>query len=361
MIKLFDEENCLINFSSSLFKHFDLEYNHPTLPILDEILDKTGKKICLVLLDGLGTAIRQQYPIESSELNAHYLSKITSVFPPTTVAATTALLTDLYPIETGWLGWTEQFPEYERSVTMFSSTFEQEPKNKTPISTYDLLPFINIFDKLKRKGIKYDLLQSFTLEDKDPNAFINAVDKALKDNEFFYAYSCEPDSSLHRFGVGSEEVSSIIRKLNDGVLRLARNHPDTLFIVIADHGHKNISYFPVNEFDDFYSLLRIKHYSCEARAAFFFVEKGKEEIFRKTAIKHYGKHFYVLSKKEVIDNHIFGYGTPCPRFDSLLGDFLLISKDDAAFLQAYDQPNMISTHAGSTKEERYIDISVFNN
>ncbi len=361
MIKLFDENNCLINLSSSLFKHFSLECNHPTLPVLDEILSNTDKKICLVLLDGLGTAIRQEYPIESKDLNAHYLSKITSVFPPTTVAATTALLTDQYPMETGWLGWTEQFPEYERSVTMFPSTFEQEPKDKTPVSTYELLPFTNIFDKMKEKGIKCNLLQSFTLEDKNPDVFIKAVDDALKDNKFFYAYSCEPDSSLHRLGVGSEEVASIIKKLNDGVVRLSKNHPDTLFVVIADHGHKSIDFSPVNEHEDFYSLLRIKHYSGEARTAFFFVEKGKEEEFRKTATKHYGKHFYVLSKEEVINNHIFGYGTPCPRFESLLGDFLLISKDSSAFLQAYDKPNMISTHAGSTDEERYIDISVFNN
>ncbi len=360
MKKLFDENNCLVNLSSSLLRHYHIDRAHPSLPSLDKVLDKTEKRICLILLDGLGSHIRNVYPKECEDIRNHYLSTITSVFPPTTVAATTALTTERYPLETGWLGWTEQFPQYDRAVTMFASSFAQEPIEITPESTYSLLPYETIFTKMEEKGIKTAQVKSFLLKDQEPETFLSETEKILDGKDFIYAYSCEPDSSLHKYGVGSKEIASIIKRFDKGISSLAERHKDTLFIVIADHGHLNIKDYKIDEFDDFYSLLRIKHFACEPRAAFFYVEKGKEEEFRKSALSHYGEHFYILSKEEVIQNHIFGYGEPCKEFTSLLGDFLLISKDEASFLQAYDVPHMKSTHAGSSDEEQYIDISVYN-
>ncbi len=360
MEKLFNENNCLVNLSSSILRHYDVDPYHPSLSSLDKVLDKTDKRICLILLDGLGSYIRTVYSNYCSDLNSHFLTQITSVFPPTTVAATTALITDRYPSETGWLGWTEQFPQYDRAVTMFPSTFEQEPKEPTPESTYSLLPYETIFPMLEEKGIKTGQVKSFQLNDLLPSTFLKATEESLNDNDFIYAYTGEPDSSLHKYGVGSKEVASVIKEFNDGIVSLAEKHKDTLFIVIADHGHLNIKDYKIDEYDDFYSLLRIKHFACEPRAAFFYVKEGKEKEFKASALKHYGEHFYVLSKQEVIKNHIFGYGEPCDSFESLLGDFVLISKDEASFLQAYDVPHMMSTHAGSTDEEKYIDVSIFN-
>lgn len=360
MKKLFDENNCLVNLSSSLLRHYKIKPNHPSLPALDEVLDKTDKKICLVLLDGLGSYIRSVYHKECKDINDHYLTQITSVFPPTTVAATTALITDLFPSETGWLGWTEQFPQYERAVTMFASTFAQEPIETTPESTYSLLPYETIFTKMEEKGIHTSKIQSFLLKDQKSETFLMETELCLKENDFVYAYSCEPDSSLHKYGISSDEVSSIIQKFDDGIKELAERNKDTLFIVIADHGHLNIKDYKIDEYDDFYFALRIKHFACEPRAAFFYVKEGMEEQFKQAAIKHYGEHFYILSKEETIENHIFGYGEECKEFRSLLGDFLLISKDSSSFLQAYDVPHMKSTHAGSSDEEKYIDISIYN-
>lgn len=360
MKNLFDPNNCLVNLSSSILRHYHVNPYHPSLSSLDKVLDKTDKRICLILLDGLGSHIRKVYSDNCKDLNCHFLTQITSVFPPTTVAATTALLTARFPSETGWLGWTEQFPQYERAVTMFPSTFEQEPKETTPESTYSLLPYETIFPILEEKGIKTAQVKSFLLNDPLPSTFLKATEESLNDNDFIYTYSSEPDSSLHKYGVGSKEVASVIQEFNDGIASLAEKHKDTIFIVIADHGHLNIKDYKIDEYDDFYSLLRIKHFACEPRAAFFYVKEGKENEFKVSALKHYGEHFYVLSKEEVIENHIFGYGEPCKGFESLLGDFVLISKDKASFLQAYDVPHMMSTHAGSTDEEKYIDISVFN-
>lgn len=361
MKELFDKENCLVNVASSILRHYHVDSFHPSLKLLDKALNKTDKKICIVLFDGFGKAIREVYKNECPNIRAHTYTTITSVFPPTTVAATTALTTGRFPMETGWLGWTEQFPMYEKAVTMFPSTFADENVEKTPISSYECLPVTTIFEILNQHGVKADKIQDFSLEDKSIPGFFKATDKKLKEDiDFLYAYCVEPDSLLHDLGVGNETIRPVIKAIDEGMKKLAIDNPDTLFIVLADHGHKNATHFSIDEHGDFYSLLRIKHFSIESRAANFYVENGKQDEFRRLAEKYYGEHFYILSKKEVLDEHVFGYGKASEKFESLLGDFLLISKDEATFVKSKDDPGLVSHHAGSSDEEKYIDVSLFN-
>ena len=54
----------------------------------------------------------------------HQRFDMEAVYPPTTVAATTALLSGKYPIETGWLGWTQYFRKSNLYVEMFSGRLE---------------------------------------------------------------------------------------------------------------------------------------------------------------------------------------------------------------------------------------------
>ena len=64
------------------------------------------------------------------------------MFPPTTTSATTSLLTGKYPIETGWLGWTEKLPEYDVPCTRFLNTLTDENKTKIKTPTLELYPYM---------------------------------------------------------------------------------------------------------------------------------------------------------------------------------------------------------------------------
>lgn len=360
MKKLYEKNNCLVNVSSSILRHYGLPYRHPSLASLDRILDRTEKKICVVLLDGFGSAIRKRYANEAKTINRHFYRRITSVFPPTTVAATTALLTDCFPVETGWLGWTEQFPEYEKSVTMFASQFAQEPIEDTPENVKNLLPIHTILETMEQNGIRTSDIRSFSLAEPKTVSFFEEADRSIKKSDFIYAYCCEPDSSLHHYGVNGKEIPALIENLDQRMKNLAGNNKDTLFVVLADHGHLNGVNHNIDEHSDFFSLLRIPHYAGEGRAAFFYVKEGKEKEFEILARRYYGKDFYILSKKETMEKKVFGVGNPSVRLYGLLGDYLLISKGKAVFLQAKEEPKMISHHAGTSDDEIYIDISIFN-
>ena len=51
--------------------------------------------------------------------NRHMVEEITSVFPPTTTAATTTLESGLSRAEHAWLGWSLHFPEVNGNVNIF--------------------------------------------------------------------------------------------------------------------------------------------------------------------------------------------------------------------------------------------------
>jgi hypothetical protein len=72
--------------------------------------------------DGMGSAILNRHLPRDSFFRANKLRDISSVFPPTTAAATVSLESGLSPIEHGWLGWCLYFAELGTNVNIFPNT-----------------------------------------------------------------------------------------------------------------------------------------------------------------------------------------------------------------------------------------------
>ena len=73
----------------------------------------------VLLLDAMGVSILEKHLSESGFFRSHLAGSYCSVFPPTTVAATTAVTSGLFPCESGWLGWDEFFPELGKNVSVY--------------------------------------------------------------------------------------------------------------------------------------------------------------------------------------------------------------------------------------------------
>jgi len=104
-----DYNNSLLALIASVQKHYGVPTSHKTLKTLDDLLEKNYKNVVVMLFDGLGTAVLKKHLPEEAFLRRHLKETISSVFPPTTVAATVTLGSGLSPIEHGWLGWSLYF------------------------------------------------------------------------------------------------------------------------------------------------------------------------------------------------------------------------------------------------------------
>lgn len=360
MTDLYNPKENLVNVANSVLKHYGAKTFHPSYKPLDNVLEgNKGRKVCILLLDGFGTSIQNIFRRSCPFIYSHRFFKITSVFPPTTVAATTSLLTGLYPKETGWLGWEERFPDEEKAVVTFHSEYS-DGGGKMARTSEERLPTKKIIELIKEKGYKAGACMGFDVcENLNPDPFFAKADQTIKNNDFTYAYWMNPDADLHEYGVHAREIKKCVKDLDRLTKKLCDDNKDCLFIILADHGHIDNELVDINDYPDFVDLLSYKWITIEGRAASFYVEKNNREAFRKKAGEYFGKDFYLLTKKQVISKNVFGLGKACEQFEGLLGDFLLIAKSNKT-LWIKGKAVLKSNHAGATPNERYINIAIGN-
>ena len=118
--KLPDYTNCIANLANSILAEFGIkEDGRQTLKLLDSYLAKNYENIVVILLDGMGKCILEKNLDKDGFFNTHLKSTYSSVFPPTTVAATTSIMSGLDPCQHSWLGWDCYYPEIDKNVTVF--------------------------------------------------------------------------------------------------------------------------------------------------------------------------------------------------------------------------------------------------
>lgn len=114
-----DYDNCIANLANSVLKKSGIDEGRRTLHLLDSYLEKDYENIVVILLDGMGKSIIDRNLKKDGFFQTHLAGTYSSVFPPTTVAATTSVMSRLNPCEHGWLGWDCYYPQIDKNVTVF--------------------------------------------------------------------------------------------------------------------------------------------------------------------------------------------------------------------------------------------------
>ena len=152
-LSLHNYENCIVNLSNSILSKFGAPTVGKTLPLVDNLLKKDYKNIVILLMDGLGTCIMESNLKEDGFLRTHFIESISTVFPPTTVAATTSVMSGLQPIEHAWLGWDCYYPQVDKNITVFLNTEQGTDK---PVSDENVpwkyCGYESVVDRLVREG-----------------------------------------------------------------------------------------------------------------------------------------------------------------------------------------------------------------
>ena len=375
MIKRPDYKNSIVNLSCSILKYFNIPgIKHDSLPYVDSLLaEKHPRNVVLLLFDAMGISILERHLPEDSFTRQHVLRAITSTFPPTTVAATTAVNSGLTPIETGWLGWISYFKEIDANIITFFNTLQSDgdvqAASERLIYKHAHYKTLSMQIREGNPDVRCMAVSPFRTNPNDDTIISHSVRESIDNvlnltresgQHMIYMYWAEPDHTMHDLGVDAPEITPMLEDIDNNLKYLSDNinKDDTVVFVIADHSQLNAKWFCLCDYPDIQAVLRHPH-SIEGRCASFMVKDGCRGEFRKLFKKHFGDHFLLMEHDEFLDSGLLGPGTPHPRTDGFVGDFVAISTDQWCIAETHEDAEMIGVHAGLTKEEMEVPLIVF--
>ncbi|MDO9578770.1 MAG: alkaline phosphatase family protein [Candidatus Cloacimonadales bacterium] len=382
-----DYKNSIINLTASILQAFDVQSDHPPLKQLNTLELKLKKNIILLILDGFGLNLFRKYEKSiTAFLQPYFLDSITSVFPSTTSAAITSIMTGKTPWEHGAIGWSLYFKEFAKLIDYLPNwdSITSRFLNSAKYNTQDYLGGENIFAKIQTRNPEV-LTYNMTLKgiDKSANTIKNSgsariigykktpqlfriLPKILKKNpgqrKFIYAYSSNPDHLEHLHGVGSQQVCSFLQETCWQLEKLQKKlqGTNTTLLISADHGLVDIGkYFYTNEDEMLFDSMIMPTFP-EPRFVSFFIKKHKEDQFL-IAIEKYEDDFELYSRQDLINEELLGFGKMHPKIDDFLGDYMMIATGNKAMKSIYMQngkwkKEFAAHHAGLTAGEMQVPL-----
>lgn len=370
-------EHSILNTITSILKYYNVETNHKSLEKLDKELQKEYKNVVFIILDGMGEHILT--PIsQKGYFKQHELECVTSVYPSTTTAALTTYYSGKTPYETGWIAWSQYFKEYGRAIDMFShkESYKGEDIKGAKIDVFkEIVNYTPIFEQIEKASpnVKaYELEPTYS--DKRAKRSIRAdnIDEIIENIEmlcenpgekFILAYCENPDGLLHKFGTDSEEVKNFIKETEQKIEKMCEKlDEDTIVIISADHGHKNIEkVYTMLDYPEIQECLILPP-SLESRTVAFWVKEDMKNQFEERFNSVFGEEFLLMAKEEFLQKNLLGFGKKHPKIDDFIGNYIAMSTSSSiirieTFL-ADGKPVKKSTHCGLTKEEMEVPLIV---
>lgn len=356
-------QECITNVACSIRKYFDLNYNHNTMPEIDEILEKEHPaNVVVILLDGMGSNIIKRNLDKNSFFLKKLKKEITTVFPATTTVATTSIRTGLNPIEHCWLGWNTYIKPMDKVITLFLD----KEKGKNTVSK----EFLKLKDKFVPKTISQEINEKGQYQGvelfpfgakpyKDLDDMLNQIKELTKKSgkKYIYAYDEEPDHTMHKFGPDSEEAINKIKERNDKIEKMCSTIENTLVIILADHGHIKVDHLYLKDYPKLKGMLE-RTTSLEQRAISFKIKDSYREKFKEEFEKELGEYFSLYSKDDIIKSKLFGSGTENELFKDAIGDYIAIAETSNKCLIDEGDEVLYSQHAGYTDDEIMIPLII---
>lgn len=306
------------------------------------------------------------------------LDIVTSVYPSTTTAALTTYYSGKPPIETAWIAWSQYFKEYGRALDMLPhrESYLGENINKAKIDVFKtVVNYESIFERIENasKNVKaYEIVPCYSDRRSKRSLRADNIDEVIMGIEdltkmagenFIFAYVDNPDSLLHKYGTDSEEAKNNILEAEQKLKEMCNKlNDDTIVIISADHGHKNIEkVYSILDYPEINECL-ILPVSLESRTVAFWVKENMKKKFEERFKNAFGNEFLLMTKDEFLDKHFLGYGDKHPKVDDFIGNYIALSVSSSIIrLETYladgKEPKK-STHCGLTKEEMEVPVIV---
>ncbi len=358
------DNKTLVNLSSDIFSHFGLRTETDGIG-----LEYKHKKLCFILLDGLGWNI-----YEKTGIKFRTEMKCTSVFPSTTSNALSSFFLNRNPGQHGIIGYQLYIRQLgsivnilgytssaayirdsmERAYPM-ASIFNYESKitslNRAGYSTVNIIPaFIN-------KTAFSTLLYGNNNTDTFSNVFHSfsvLEDNLKKGTDFISFYLPEVDQTAHKLGPYDQYTVEAARYILQRIISIMEKYTDYDFVITADHGHVEVGNTINLGNDSGLMDISILPPYGDSRALFL---ENKDEI-KEYMEKHY-RNLEMVSKDDSMYSTLMGKidTSVMPKLPGLIG----ISKNNDIYHFPLNQRKytMKGAHSGLLKEEMEIPVLVF--
>ena len=370
-------EHCILNTITSILKYYNVDTKHKSLESLDKILEKKYRNVIFLVLDGMGEHILGNIS-PNGYFTENKIDCVTSVYPSTTTAALTTYYSGKPPYETGWIAWSQYFKEYGRAIDMLpqKESYLKEDISGARMNVFkNVVNYESIFEQIENATPNVTAIEvmpkysdrrakrTCTADDIDEIMVNLETLCQLPGENFIMAYSDKPDGLLHKFGTDSDEAKNYVLEAEEKVKALQEKlGEDTIIIISADHGHKNIEKsYSLLDHPEIMECLYMPM-SLESRVVGFWVKENMKKEFEERFNNICGNDFWLMTTEEFLDKHFLGYGDKHPKIDEFLGNYVALSTSSSMIIVetflAEGKPVKKSTHCGLSKEEMEVPVIV---
>ncbi len=352
-----DYKTGMLNLMASLMQHYDVKTPYSTHPIVDKLLAGKYDNVFLILIDGMGSKIIEPRLPKDSFLRKNLVTTMTSVYPPTTAAATTIFDSALAPISSGWLGWFEYFKEVDDYRILFLNQSYYSKINQKDNTIDQAIGYEKVKDKIERQGHGYRrIMPGFepggakTIEE-----FSQQIIDAshLSHDSFIYAYWDQFDTLMHQVGPDDQRVKESLLYIDQIMADMIKQVKENdLVLIIADHGQLNTKTNDLRQHGDLCATL-LRRPNIEARTTAFFIKPERKAEFERLFRRYYPK-FDLMTSQEFINKGYLGNFRIHPRVKDFLGDYVSLANDDENLM--YGTSTLIGQHSGQTELEMMIPL-----
>jgi len=372
-----------LNLMASIERRLQGSSPLPACELLPEGSCEEPEHLIFLLLDGLGDSLLAQYGNANGPLRSNRVGKLMSVFPSTTSAAISTVLTARAPAEHGILAWHMHLNGNQDIYTTLLGRYRNQRRNHTP-STRDLYHGKPMLERVRQRCqiVQPDCLvdSPFTTRHLG-NAKITGVSnlKQLfghlrhtvqqRGPSYTYAYWPNLDSIGHKTGAGSSQWRECLREIEVNIDQFVSQMDGKRFklVITADHGMINAENNTVEPFDSIKDLASYLEtpLAGEPRTLFCNVSPKRLEDFDAICAERYQKQLMNVPTDTLLNSGLFG-----PRTDqkdvptsisARAGNRILLLKDKRAWTDTLPHESlhkMIGVHGGLHREELEVPLIV---
>lgn len=378
------KSSSIVNLSNFVLNHFKAQIVHTPYPLEDLApgITQNVEKIVFFLIDALGMHSLEKLMNKERVFHEYTILKATSVFPTTTSAAITSLLTATTPIEHGVLGYILYIKQLGTLLNMIELSSPIMGKVTSTLSSRDLMFEKTIFERLLEVGVKSFVLTSKTIRNSGLSTLVNAGasirsyqsfgdmfskfrEILLEDGlSFSFVYWGLLDSIGHKLGIDSDAFESelywLLKMLSREILPiLPRN---VLLVILGDHGQiytpweREVWWSWKDDISRFFSIPP----GGEMRMMHIYTTEQKEVI--KYLSEKYADRALIMTKEEALNLQLFGNTTSVPNKSiERIGEVIVIAKENYSFYFKYTgkEESLKSKHGSLTLQELMVPLMLF--